>query len=65
MLDPGRQSDLGQFFTALPVARLMASLSVPKGKTVRLLDAGAGIGVLSAAWIDHACQCEIRCQQLS
>ncbi len=55
-LDPLRRGSLGQFFTAPPVARLMASLSTIRRERVRLLDAGAGVGVLSAAWIAHACE---------
>jgi adenine-specific DNA-methyltransferase len=55
-LDPTRRSGLGQFFTPAPVARLMASLSGSHGKTVRLLDPGAGVGVLTAAWVHRACQ---------
>lgn len=55
------RAKLGQFFTPLPVAQMMASLSHPKSSgTVRLLDAGAGVGVLSAAWIARVCQLERR-----
>ena len=54
-LDLSRRSALGQFFTPAPIARLMASLSSPASSTVRLLDPGAGVGVLSAAWIYNAC----------
>lgn len=55
-LEPNRRSLLGQFFTSSHVARLMASLSSPTpGATVRLLDPGAGVGVLAAAWVTNAC----------
>ncbi|NLE36816.1 MAG: adenine methyltransferase [Pirellulaceae bacterium] len=54
-LDAVRRAEMGQFFTPAAVARFMAALSeVPRGE-VRLLDPGAGIGSLSAAWIAHAC----------
>jgi adenine-specific DNA-methyltransferase len=33
----------------------MAELSEAKGDEVRLLDPGAGVGSLSAAWVGHAC----------
>ena len=50
-LDPTRKAQLGQFMTPIPIAHFMASLfSEPKG-TVRLLDAGAGVGSLTAAFI--------------
>lgn len=41
---------LGQFFTGSIVSDYMASLiDKPKGKTVRILDAGAGTGILTAS----------------
>jgi len=41
---------LGQFFTGLVVSDYMASLIVkPKSKTIRILDAGAGTGILTAS----------------
>lgn len=49
-----RKSDLGQFMTPASVARFMASL-FPDSKleTARLLDAGAGVGSLSSAFLDR------------
>lgn len=41
---------LGQFFTGLTVSDYMASLlAKPKNKTIRILDAGAGTGILTAS----------------
>ena len=41
---------LGQFFTGFVVSDYMASLVVkPKSKTIRILDAGAGTGILTAS----------------
>ncbi|MCC3427364.1 MAG: Eco57I restriction-modification methylase domain-containing protein [Microcoleus sp. PH2017_01_SCD_O_A] len=41
---------LGQFFTGFVVSDYMASLIVkPKSKTIRILDAGAGTGILAAS----------------
>jgi tRNA1(Val) A37 N6-methylase TrmN6 len=53
-LAPKRKSVLGQFMTPAPVARFMASLFPPATlATCRLLDAGAGVGALSCAFLDR------------
>lgn len=57
-LDPGRRSELGQFMTPAPVATFMASLFGMLPRDVRLLDAGAGVGMLTAAFVDRACRLE-------
>ena len=59
-LDPAHRAAMGQFFTPAPIARFMADLSETSAGTVRLLDPGAGIGSLSAAWIARACGLEQR-----
>jgi len=46
-----RKQALGQFLTAAPVADFMASLFGPLPRTVRLLDAGAGAGALTMAFV--------------
>lgn len=51
-----RQEELGQFLTATPVAAFMASMFEPLPKTVRLLDAGAGAGSLTAAFVSRCCE---------
>jgi adenine-specific DNA-methyltransferase len=51
-----RQEELGQFLTATPVAAFMASMFGPLPKTVRLLDAGAGAGSLTAAFVSLCCE---------
>lgn len=49
-----RKSALGQFMTPSTVARFMASLFPPaRLQTCRLLDAGAGVGALSCAFLDR------------
>jgi adenine-specific DNA-methyltransferase len=49
-----RKSNLGQFMTPAPIARFMASLFPPSTQeTCRLLDAGAGVGALSCAFLDR------------
>lgn len=50
-LDPDRQSEMGQFMTPPAVARLMAAMFKARGPSLRLLDAGAGVGSLTAAWV--------------
>jgi adenine-specific DNA-methyltransferase len=54
-LDPERRSDLGQFLTPLPTARLMASMLEAEADHIRLLDPGAGVGSLTAATISEIC----------
>ena len=52
-LDPKMRSLLGQFMTPAPIARFMASMFDPiSSDSVRLLDAGAGVGSLSAAFLE-------------
>ncbi len=56
-LDPTRRSTLGQFFTPPATARLMASMSTLLRQRARLLDAGAGVGALTAAWTGLRKEC--------
>ena len=51
-----RQEELGQFLTPTPVAAFMASMFGRLPDTVRLLDAGAGDGALTAAFISRCCE---------
>ena len=51
-LDPHRKTQLGQFMTPDRVAQFMASLFSARTENVRLLDAGAGVGSLTAAFIE-------------
>jgi len=59
-LDPARRAELGQFLTPPPVARFMAALFSDSRDAVRLLDAGAGVGTLTAAFVEDACDRTIR-----
>ncbi len=48
------KSKLGQFMTPAPVARFMAAMFPPsKLKACKLLDAGAGLGALTCAFLDR------------
>ena len=51
-----RQGEIGQFLTPAPVADFMASLFEPLPATVRLLDAGAGAGALTTAFVSRVCK---------
>ena len=46
---PKRQRELGQYFTPMWVARLMASMMPPVQGSVRVLDPGASAGTLFTA----------------
>lgn len=50
-----RQEALGQFLTPSPVADFMASLFDGLPPAIRLIDAGAGAGALTAALVRRAC----------
>ncbi|CAH9019282.1 BsuBI/PstI family type II restriction endonuclease [Candidatus Nitrosacidococcus sp. I8] len=52
-LDSRRRSDLGQYMTPAPIARFMASLVTDISGDIRLLDPGAGVGSLTAAFVDR------------
>lgn len=54
-LDAQRQAELGQFMTPASTSRLMASMFEARGERVRLLDAGAAVGSLTAAWVAEIC----------
>jgi adenine-specific DNA-methyltransferase len=64
-LDPERRSEMGQFFTPPPVARFMASLFGDSPPEIRLLDAGAGVGTLTAAFVEAVCRREVRPHSMS
>jgi len=52
-LDQSKRSALGQFFTPFGIAQFMAALFGRTAQSqIRLLDAGAGVGVLSAAFLE-------------
>lgn len=51
-----RRSELGQFFTEPHIASLMASMFCDVPEDVTLLDAGAGEGALTSAFVAHCCQ---------
>src|SRR3989344_5391559 len=52
-LDPDRKSEFGQFMTPAAIAMFMASLFSRATKSIQLLDAGAGVGSLTGAFLDR------------
>lgn len=52
-LNPKRKVELGQFMTPSNVSQFMASLFSERKDSIRLLDAGAGVGSLTVAFIDR------------
>ncbi|MAT96573.1 MAG: hypothetical protein CL608_05465 [Anaerolineaceae bacterium] len=46
------RAEKGQFFTPPPIAHMMAALFDSLPSEIRLLDAGAGVGTLTAAFVD-------------
>ena len=60
-----RQQDLGQYFTPIWVARLMASMAETNGEPVSILDPGAGAGTLFTAYAAHCLRQETAPRTLS
>lgn len=54
--DLEHKAALGQFFTPAPTARLMAGMCQSHRAHLRVLDAGAGVGSLTAAWVASLAQ---------
>src|SRR4030067_741836 len=52
-LDPDRKSEFGQFMTPAAIATFMASLFSATTRTIHLLDAGAGVGSLTNAFLNR------------
>lgn len=63
-LDPERRSYLGQFMTPAPTAKLMASMFEASHEELSLLDAGAGVGSLTAAFVGEICSRETKPKSL-
>ena len=63
-LDPERRSYLGQFMTPAPTAKLMASMFEARQEELTLVDPGAGVGSLTAAFIAEICGRETKPKSL-
>lgn len=55
-LDKSRRSSLGQFFTPLTVSQMMSSMVSINRQSIQMLDAGAGMGILTAAFVASVCE---------
>ncbi|MDZ4159121.1 MAG: hypothetical protein U1B80_04950, partial [Anaerolineaceae bacterium] len=64
-LNKERQSEMGQFLTRPSIARMMASMFTFYPKEISLVDPGAGVGSLSAAFISNAVQAYPRPDNIS
>jgi len=64
-IDRALRAERGQFFTPVAVARTMASMFEPSREPVSLLDAGAGIGSLTAAFVAEMCHWQLRPQTVT
>ena len=65
-LDKKNRSALGQFMTPQAVAQFMATLFTEQPRaSIRLLDAGAGVGSLSAAFIAEICSRSEKPQEIA
>jgi len=47
------KKDNGQFFTPLPIARLMSSYSDITNRAIKMLDPGCGTAILTCSLIEH------------
>lgn len=54
-LEPSRRALMGQFLTPVPVALFMARMFEARKRVLGVLDPGAGIGSLSAAFVAAMC----------
>ena len=54
-LNPDRRALLGQFMTPTPIGRFMAGLFDSLSTQIRVLDPGAGVGALTAAFAERLC----------
>ncbi len=64
-LDKDKQTSLGQYFTPPIVAHRLAQLFIADFAHIQLLDAGAGVGTLTAAFVDMICTRENYPQSMS
>lgn len=60
------KAQLGQYMTSAPIAEFMASLfSLSEQREIQLLDPGAGVGSLTAAFVQRICREAARPQRIA
>ncbi|MFP4166846.1 MAG: Eco57I restriction-modification methylase domain-containing protein, partial [Opitutales bacterium] len=64
-LDPAQRGALGQYFTPTKVATFMSGFFDPLPEEIDLLDPGAGVGMLSAAFVRQALSQKQRLSRIS
>lgn len=64
-LNKKRRGALGQFFTPLVVAQIMSAMPDLKRERIRVLDAGAGAGVLTAALVASVCERKVKPKEIN
>lgn len=64
-LGEAKRAEMGQFLTPLPVAQFMASMVRLGQPSIRLIDAGAGTGSLTAALIAEICGRRTRPEEIA
>ena len=64
-VDRGRRSEMGQFLTPVPTGLFMAEMFSAQRPVLRVLDPGAGIGSLSAAFVAAMCRREKRPKEIA
>lgn len=64
-LNEATRADMGQFMTPSVIASYMASLFEAREENIRLLDAGAGTGSLTAAYVHEVCNRKKKPKSLS
>ncbi len=64
-LDTNTRSRLGQYMTPAPIGSFMAAMFDDLGGSLRVLDPGAGVGSLTATFVDHIRQLDERPEELS
>src|ERR1019366_1301707 len=63
--DAERKQELGQFLTPETIGTFMASLFEAQPPEIRLLDAGAGDGALTATFVKRLCDTRPRPRRIS
>lgn len=58
------KKELGQFFTPASVAKYMAQMFIPRSGFVKILDPGAGAGILSCASLQYLAESTVKPQKI-